>query len=49
MTLLHGLVYGMAIEDASDTARYAWYKNPVVMGTIAIVLGLALYVVIALL
>jgi SSS family solute:Na+ symporter len=46
---LHGLVYGMAIEDASDTVRYPWYKNPVVMGTIAIILGLSIYVVIALL
>jgi SSS family solute:Na+ symporter len=46
---LHGLVYGMAIEDTSDTAAYPWYKNPVIMGTVAIVLGLALYIVIALL
>jgi SSS family solute:Na+ symporter len=45
---LHGLVYGMAIQDTSDTA-YPWYKNPVVMGTVAIVLGLLLYIVIALL
>jgi solute:Na+ symporter, SSS family len=46
---LHGLVYGMAIQDESETVRYPWYKNPVVMGTIAIILGLALYIVIALL
>jgi solute:Na+ symporter, SSS family len=46
---LHGLVYGMAIQDESDTTRYPWYKNPVVMGAIAIILGLLLYVVIALL
>src|SRR4051794_11394447 len=46
---LHGLVYGMAIQDVSDTAANPWYKNPVVMGSIAIVLGLGLYIVIALL
>ena len=45
---LHGLVYGMAIEDPS-TATYGWYRNPVVMGSIAIILGLLLYIVIALL
>jgi SSS family solute:Na+ symporter len=46
---LHGLVYGMAVHDPSDTVRYPWYKNPVVMGIVAIVLGLLLYIVIALL
>jgi len=46
---LHGLVYGMAIQDESDTTTYPWYKNPVIMGTVAIVLGLLLYIVIALL
>jgi len=46
---LHGLVYGMAIEDTADTTVYGWYRNPVVMGSIAIVLGLGIYIVIALL
>jgi SSS family solute:Na+ symporter len=46
---LHGLVFGMAIHDPSDTTRYPWFKNPVIMGTVAIVVGLSLYVVIALL
>ena len=46
---LHGLVFGMAIQDTSDTTRYAWYRSPVVMGTVAIVIGLSLYIVIALL
>jgi solute:Na+ symporter, SSS family len=46
---LHGLVYGMAIEDPSDTVRHPWYRNPVVMGTICLVLSLGFYIVIALL
>src|SRR4029078_9728096 len=28
---LHGLVYGMEIRDASDIARHAWYRSPVVL------------------
>jgi SSS family solute:Na+ symporter len=46
---LHGLVWGMAIQDVSDTARYPWYKSPVVMGITAIVLGLLLYILLAVL
>jgi SSS family solute:Na+ symporter len=46
---LHGLVWGMAIQDVSDTARYPWYRSPVVMGIVAIVLGLLLYILLAVL
>jgi solute:Na+ symporter, SSS family len=46
---LHGLVWGMAVTDVSDAERHPWYKNPVIMGSISIVIGLLLYVVIALL
>jgi SSS family solute:Na+ symporter len=46
---LHGLVYGLAIQDASDTVRYPWYRSPVVMGILILVLSFAFYVVIAVL
>jgi SSS family solute:Na+ symporter len=41
---LHGLVYGMAIKDASETSTVAWYRSPVVLGIGALVLCAALYV-----
>jgi solute:Na+ symporter, SSS family len=41
---LHGLVYGMEIKDASETAAAAWYRSPVVMGVGVLVLCAALYV-----
>jgi SSS family solute:Na+ symporter len=41
---LHGLVYGMEIRDASDTARKAWYRSPVVLGTGVLVVNAGLYV-----
>jgi SSS family solute:Na+ symporter len=40
---LHGLVYGMEIKDASETAAAAWYRSPVVMGVGVLVLCAALY------
>jgi SSS family solute:Na+ symporter len=46
---LHGLVYGMAIEDPSDTARHPWYRSPVVMGSLILVGSFGFYIVIALL
>jgi SSS family solute:Na+ symporter len=46
---LHGLVYGMAIHDVSDTARHPWYRRPVVMGTIILLLSFAFYILIAVL
>jgi hypothetical protein len=42
-------VYGLTIEDASDTVRYAWYRSPLVLGMIALALGLSGYIVLALL
>jgi solute:Na+ symporter, SSS family len=41
---LHGLVYGMEIKDASETAAAAWYRSPVVMGVGVLALCAALYV-----
>src|SRR3954451_3527440 len=41
---LHGLVYGMEIRDASDTAARPWYRSPVILGTGVLVLNAALYV-----
>ncbi len=41
---LHGLVYGMEIRDASEAARYSWYRSPVVLGVGVLVLNAALYV-----
>jgi SSS family solute:Na+ symporter len=40
---LHGLVHGMAIQDVSDTRRYAWYNSPVPLGVILLVLCVAFY------
>jgi SSS family solute:Na+ symporter len=40
---LHGLVYGMEIRDASDTARHPWYRSPVVLGLGVLVLNAGLY------
>jgi len=39
----------MAIEDPSDTARHPWYRSPVVMGSLILVLSFGFYIVIALL
>jgi SSS family solute:Na+ symporter len=41
---LHGLVYGMAIQDASDRVTYPWYRSPVVLGAGVLVVCVALYV-----
>jgi len=41
---LHGLVYGMEIRDASDIARHAWYRSPVVLGIGVLVLNVGLYI-----
>src|SRR3954453_13445975 len=41
---LHGLVYGMEIRDASDTAARPWYRSPVVLGIGVLVLNTGLYV-----
>jgi SSS family solute:Na+ symporter len=41
---LHGLVYGMEIKDASETAAVAWYRSPVVLGVGVLVICTALYV-----
>jgi SSS family solute:Na+ symporter len=40
---LHGLVYGMEIRDASDTAARPWYRSPVILGIGVLVLNAALY------
>jgi SSS family solute:Na+ symporter len=40
---LHGLVYGMEIRDASDTAARPWYRSPVILGIGVLVLDAALY------
>jgi len=40
---LHGLVYGMEIRDASDTAPRPWYRSPVILGVGVLVLNAALY------
>jgi SSS family solute:Na+ symporter len=41
---LHGLVFGMEIRDESDTAVYAWYRSPVVMGMGVLAIVAALYI-----
>jgi len=41
---LHGLVYGMEINDASETAAVVWYRSPVALGIAVLVLCAALYV-----
>jgi SSS family solute:Na+ symporter len=41
---LHGLVYGMEIRDASETAAVAWYRTPVALGAGVLVVCAALYV-----
>ena len=46
---LHGLVYGLEIRDASDTATVAWYRSPVVLGCGVLVIAALLYVVVYLL
>ena len=40
---LHGLVYGMEIRDASDTAARPWYRSPVILGLGVLVLNAGLY------
>jgi SSS family solute:Na+ symporter len=46
---LHGLVWGLQIQDPSDTVKYPWYRSPVVMGSLVLVLSFGFYVVIAVL
>ncbi|MBO0881110.1 MAG: Na+/galactose cotransporter, partial [Mycobacterium sp.] len=41
---LHGLVYGMAVKDVSETSTVAWYHSPIVLGIGALGLCAALYV-----
>jgi SSS family solute:Na+ symporter len=41
---LHGLVYGMEITDAGETAVAAWHRSPVVLGAGVLILCAALYV-----
>jgi len=45
---LHGLVYGMEIRDASETAAYPWYRSPVVLGIGVLVVCAILYVLVIL-
>jgi hypothetical protein len=40
---LHGLVHGLEIHDASDAAVYPWRKNPVILGTIVLLLAASGY------
>jgi SSS family solute:Na+ symporter len=46
---LHGLVYGMEIRDESETARYPWYRSPVVLGVGVLLICLILYVIVSVL
>jgi SSS family solute:Na+ symporter len=43
---LHGLVYGMAIQDTQDTRRHPWYNSPVPLGAILLVLCVVAYLVV---
>ncbi len=44
---LHGLVYGMAIQDAPGTARVPVYKSPPVLGGLILLLAAGAYFVVA--
>lgn len=44
---LAGLVYGIPAHDVVLEARPAWYRNPVLMGGIALALGMGFYIVLA--
>jgi SSS family solute:Na+ symporter len=46
---LHGLVYGMEIRDESETARYPWYRSPVVLGVGVLLICLILYIIVSVL
>jgi len=40
---LVGLVKGMEIRDASDTATVAWYRSPGFLGAVAIIMAMSMY------
>jgi len=45
---LHGLVYGMEIRDASETAGYPWYRSPIALGIGVLLVCAILYVLVIL-
>jgi solute:Na+ symporter, SSS family len=46
---LHGLVHGLEARDASATAVYPWFKNPVIMGVLVLLFAASGYGLILLL
>jgi SSS family solute:Na+ symporter len=46
---LHGLVYGLEIRDESESARYSWYRSPLVLGMGVLVINLILYIIVSVL
>jgi SSS family solute:Na+ symporter len=44
---LVGLVKGLEVRDASDTAEIVWYRTPQALGISAIALAMSMYLVFA--
>jgi SSS family solute:Na+ symporter len=44
---LRGLVKGLEVRDPSDAGRPPWYKSPLVLGLLVLVMAVSLYLVVA--
>jgi SSS family solute:Na+ symporter len=43
---LRGLVYGLPAHDVAVEAKPAWYRNPVIMGVVVLVLAVSWYLIV---